>query len=284
MMGACLARIGEAVTMVGRLETLPVSPSKVQLESPFGNASVDVTWAKSVQPTDVLWLTVKATQLESALGSIRDPKSVGAMVPLLNGLDHIELLRSKFGADRVIPATIGGEMERVSPGHFVHRSPFAILNILATGRALLQSVCERLRGIGFICNFMDDETTLMWSKLVFLAPIALTTSAFDKTVGEVEADPKAWAQFEACVRETAAAGKAEGANLDPETVLKLVKGAPFAMRSSMQKDVAAGLPPELDAIGGAILRAAKQHGLDAAITKNLMAQIECRRGVAREIA
>jgi 2-dehydropantoate 2-reductase len=48
------------------------------------------------------------------------------------------------------------------------------------------------------------------------------------------------------------------------------------MRSSMQKDVEHGRPPELDAIGGAIVRAARRHGLSAPITEGLMAQIERR--------
>lgn len=277
---ACLAHNGESVTLVVRPEALAAHPPKLQLESPFGHWAVDVDWTASVPPCDVLWLTIKATQLESALSSITNVESIRAVVPLLNGIDHLQVLRKKFGttpgADRVIPATIAGEFERVSVGRFVHRTPFAVLNILSRGRELLQSVSDQLRAIGLTCNFIDDEPTLMWSKLVFLGPLALTTTALDRTVGEVMADPETWRQLEGCIREACAIGQAEGAKVDAEAVLKIIKNAPPGMRSSMQKDVEHGRAPELDAIGGAIVRAAKRRGLTASITEALMSQIEAR--------
>lgn len=277
VIGASLARCGEAVTLVVRPEKLVAHPPQIQLEGTLGNWSGAVEWAASVPPVDVLWLTVKATQLDSALGTITDPASAGAIVPLLNGIDHLQLLRSKYGAERVIPATIAGEMERTGMGHFVHRSPFAILNIAAQGRELLGPSCEKLRGVGFTCNFIDDEATLMWGKLVFLGPFALTTSAFDTTIGDVLADADRARQLEACVRETCAVALAEGAKIDTENIVRQIKRAPPGMRSSMQKDIANGRPPELDAIGGTIVRAAKRHGLEAPATEELMMRIE-RRG------
>jgi 2-dehydropantoate 2-reductase len=142
-------------------------------------------------------------------------------------------------------------------------------------------VSERLRTLGFTCNFVDDETTLMWTKLAFLGPFALATSAFGKPIGEVVANPSTWQQLEGCVRETCMAGQAEGAKLDAETVLPMIKAAPPAMRSSMQKDVEHGRPPELDAIGGAIVRAASRHGLQVPVTQKLMAEIERRTTMSR---
>lgn len=280
--GACLAHVGETVTLVARPETLATHPAPaIELKSTFGNWKADVAWASSAPPTDVMWLTVKATQLEWALRSIPDTSSVGAIVPLLNGIDHIDLLRSKFGVQRVIPATIAGEMERVSVGQFVHPSPFLILNISGRARTLLGPVTEKLRELGFTCNFIDDETTLMWSKLVILGPMALTTAAFNKTIGEIRGDIETNQHFEACVREACAAGKAEGAKVDADATLILFQKSPHAMRSSMQKDVENGRPPELDAIGGAIVRAAKRHGLGAPVTEELMNRVERRVQVSR---
>jgi 2-dehydropantoate 2-reductase len=231
----------------------------------------------------VLWLAVKATQLEGALRSIPEDGSIGAIVPLLNGIDHLELLRSKYGRDRVIPATIAGETERVSMGCIIHRSPFARLNVLSRGRGLLQRTIDQLQSLGFTCNFVDDEATLMWSKLVFLAPLALTTSAWDTTVGDIVAEPETWGQLQACVREACAAGQAEGARVEVDAVLNAIRSLPPGIRSSMQKDVAQGRAPELDAIGGPIVRASQRHGVKAAVTEELMARIE-RRGTASQQA
>ena len=184
LIGASLAHAGASVTMVVRREALEQYPKQLRLESPFGNFTVDVAVAAEVPAVDVLWLTVKATQLEAALAAFRNPDAVSAIVPLLNGIDHIGTLRSKYGQERVVPATIAVETERVSPGHIVHRSPFARLNVSSAGRALLGMTLDELQKIGFACRFVDDEPTLMWGKLVFLAPFALSTTAADKNVGK----------------------------------------------------------------------------------------------------
>jgi 2-dehydropantoate 2-reductase len=278
LMGACLARSGAQVAMVVRPQSLAAYPEQIHLESPFGNFSVPVSHAAEVPPADVLWITVKATQLEAALTSFTHPESVRAIVPLLNGVDHLALLRNKYGSERVIAATIAVEAERVSPGHFAHRSPFARLNMSSAGKTLLGPTLDALQKIGFECRFIDDEPTLMWSKLVFLGPYALTTTAADKTAGEILADPH-WRQLGlACIREACAVAVAEGAKVDAEAVIAGVMKMPGSMRSSMQKDVEHGNAPELDAIAGPILRGAAKHGIEVPATKELVAAVRQRAG------
>ena len=276
LIGACLARLGDSVTLVLRPESLAKYPDQLHLESALGNFTVPVSRAAEVPSADVLWITVKATQLDAALASFTKPESVKAIVPLLNGIDHLALLRSKYGAERVIAATIAVETERVAAGHIVHRSPFARLNVSSKGKALLGGTVEQLQKMGFECKFIDDEPTLMWGKLVFLAPFALTTTAADKTVGEIRSDPEWRGLGEACVREACAVAVAEGAKVDPEKVLLSVSGVPANMRSSMQKDVEKGQIPELDAIAGPILRGGQRHGIEVPVTKKLVAGVERR--------
>jgi 2-dehydropantoate 2-reductase len=279
LIGACLAHAGASVTLVVRREALEQYPKQLRLESVFGNFTVDVAVAAEVPAVDVLWITVKATQLEPALAALINPDAVRGIVPLLNGIDHISLLRARYGSGRVIPATIAVETERVSAGHIVHRSPFARLNVLSAGRALLGSTLDQLQRIGFTCRFIDDEPTLMWGKLVFLAPFALTTTAANKTTGEVIADLVWKTQLEACVREASTVAVAEGAKVDPEAILAGMMAMPANMRSSMQKDVAQHKTPELDAIAGTILRGARRHGIEVPVTKKLVAAVEERAGL-----
>jgi 2-dehydropantoate 2-reductase len=171
LIGACLAHAGDSVTLVVRPEALANYPKQLHLESAFGTFTVDVGLATEVPSVDVLWITVKATQLDPALASLKNPDAARGIVPLLNGVDHIAVLRARYGAERVIPATIAGEMERVRPGYIVHRTPFARLNVLSAGRGLLSGTVDQLSQIGFACRFIDDEPTLMWSKLVFLVRV-----------------------------------------------------------------------------------------------------------------
>jgi len=281
LIGACVARSGAPVTMVVRRESLARYPEQLQLESPFGNFIVPVARSAEVPSCDILWLTVKATQLDAALPAITHPESVGVIVPLLNGIEHIALLRGKYGAEKVIAATIAVESERVAPGHIIHRSPFARLGVSSKGQALLGGTLEQFQKIGFECRFVDHEPTLMWTKLIFLAAFALTTTASDKTTGEILADPK-WRQLGLSVmREASAVAMAEGAKIDVEAMVAGVMKMPGNMRSSMQKDVEQGKPPELDAIAGPILRGALRHGIDVPGTKELVAAVEQKAGLAQ---
>ncbi|MFZ0859789.1 MAG: 2-dehydropantoate 2-reductase [Candidatus Sulfotelmatobacter sp.] len=283
LVGACLARCGASVTMVVRPESLDQYPEQLHLESAFGNFNVPVSRAAEVPPADVLWITVKATQLDAALAAFTKPDSVKAIVPLLNGIDHLAVLRARYGAGRVIAATIAGETERVAPGHIVHRTPFARLNVSSTGRSLLGATLDELQKMGFECRFIDDEATLMWGKVVFLAPFALTTTAADRTTGGVIADPEWKRQLEFCVREACAVALAEGAKVDAESVLASMMKMPPNMRSSMQKDVENGKAPELDAIAGPILRGAARHRIEVPTTKSLVAAVERRDGSSHSL-
>jgi 2-dehydropantoate 2-reductase len=276
LIGACLARCGDSVTLVVRPESLAQYPERLQLESAFGNFSVPVARATEVPPSDVLWIAVKATQLDASLAALTEPDSVKAIVPLLDGIDHLAVLRARYGAERVIAGTIAVESERVAPGHIVHRTPFARLNVSSAGRGLLSDTLDELQKMGFECRFIDDEPTLMWSKLVFLAAFALTTTASDKTTGEILADLE-WKRLGlSCIREASAVAIAEGAKIDADAVIASVVKMPPNMRSSMQKDVERGSPPELDAIAGPILRGGARHGIDVSTTKKLVAAVERR--------
>src|SRR5215475_608744 len=148
VLGASLARVGEQVTMVVRAAALPGFPAELQLESSLvGSFKVSVDKAPSVPETDVLWIAVKATQLEDALRAVPESAKMRAVLPLLNGIDHVARLRERFGKDRVIAATIAGEMERIAPGRLVHPSPFLMMNIASAGRDLLGGVTEKLNSL-----------------------------------------------------------------------------------------------------------------------------------------
>jgi 2-dehydropantoate 2-reductase len=276
LLGACLAHAGDSVTLVVRPESSSGTPRTLRLESSFGNFQADVAVATEVPRADVLWITVKATQLEAALSAFRHPNLVTAVVPLLNGIDHVAMLRDRYPTELVIPATIAVETERVSPGHIVHRSPFARLSVSSMGRGLLGSTLEQLQRIGFTCQFVEDEPTLMWSKLVFLAPVALTTTAADRPIGGVVADPVWNAQLESCVREACAVAVAENAAVDAAKVLTTIVAMPPGLRSSMQKDVEQHRTPELDAIAGPILRGARHHNIPAPATQQLVETVAKR--------
>ena len=275
--GALLADAGHGVELLLRPERLAEHPAELALESPFGSFRVPVGRASQLaSPVDVLWVTVKATQLEAALGAVPDPALAGVVVPLLNGIEHLGYLRSHWGGDRVVAASIGIEAERVAPGRIVHRSPWARLSFPAAEEARLGDVAATLARYGCACRFDGTETTVLWRKLVFLAPFALSTSAAGAPIGEVRDRAERRELLERAVGEACAVAQASGAEVDESATLRGVATMPAEMRSSMQKDLDAGNPLELDAIAGPILRGGERHRIRTPAVAQLAAEVKRR--------
>jgi len=277
LVGAALASLGEEVTMVVRPEKLANYPPNLSLERPSGSASITAP-AKTVSelkdPIDVLWIATKTYQLQTALESVQAVPA--CVVPLLNGVDHIAALRARFGEARVVPASIAVEAERIASGRFIQRSPFVRLNIASSGEPMLGAIVARLSDLGFACQFIPNEQTLLWSKLCFLAPFALATSASGMNVGQILADG-AWKQkLSSAIAEACAVANASGAELDAAQIQSVFDGMPSAMRSSMQKDLVAWRELELDAIGGPIVHGGERYGIDVLTTVELMAAIRSK--------
>jgi 2-dehydropantoate 2-reductase len=102
----------------------------------------------------------------------------------------------------------------------------------------------------------------------------LTTTASSKPVGEIRDDPVWRSRMEAAVREAAAVANADGATISADRTLAFLNGAPPTLRSSMYKDVAAGRAPELDAIGGPILRGAERYGIPVPEVASLVEEVK----------
>jgi len=272
LVGTALAALGEDVTLIVRSEKLSAYPEALSLEQPSGTLAAKVmALDKLTKPVDVLWVATKIYQLETALAMVE--ATPGTIVPLLNGVDHVAILRARYGRDRVVSATIAVEAEQLAPGRFVQRSPVR-LNIAASGEPVLGGIVQRLGEIGFICQFVANELSLLWGKLCFLEPFALVTSASGKNLGEISADPAWKARLHSAIAEACAVAKASGADVDVAKTQAIFDTLPATMRASMAKDLAAGRQLELDGIAGPILRGGAQHGIAVPVTEKLAASIQ----------
>ena len=275
MMATALSAVGEDVAVIVREQKVANYPSQLVLEQPERTITAPArAIARLDEPVDVVWVATRTFDLESALSLIEtEPKLV---IPLLNGTEHVPVLRARFGDDRVVPGTIAVEAERVAEGRFVQRSVVR-LNLAAAAEPMLGPVLARLQEkVGFISHFFESEPKLLWTKLTFLAPFALVTSASGKNRGEIMADPEWKSKLFAAIREAAAVARASGADIDPAKVEGGFDALPATMRSSMAKDLVAGRPLELDAIAGPILRGGALHHIAVPTTTELAANIRSR--------
>jgi 2-dehydropantoate 2-reductase len=275
MLGALLADRGEDVTVVVR-DAAKTFPTHMSLQRPDGSVLGGnvraVTSLHEAGATDVLWVATKAMDLPLALHAVRG-SSPRIVVPLLNGFEHVRELQTAFAPEAVIPATVAVEVERAEPGSVRVRSPFVRLRIGTRARPILANLADALRGRDVDVEFEDDETTLLWRKLVFLAPFALTTSASALSAGMLRSDPVWRKRFEAAAAEVAAVARVEGADLTADAAVRMLETLEDQMRSSMAKDIASRREPELDAIGAAVIRAAARHKIDVPMLQYLVASV-----------
>ncbi len=236
--------------------------------------------ARLEQPTDVLIVATKAAGLREALERIdAAPKLV---LPLLNGLDHVAVLRERFAPETVVAGTIRVEADRPEPGVVVHTSRFLRVDIASrypsAGEAMA-ALAETLSAAGIPARVGGSEPQVLWSKLVRLNALACTTSAYDKLLGEIRSTPKLRADLLGAIEEGCAVAQAEGAAISSEDPLGELTAAHDTLGSSMQRDIAAGRLPELDAIAGSVLRAAGRHGIQCPTIERLVGMIATRAGV-----
>jgi 2-dehydropantoate 2-reductase len=283
-LAAALARAEQNVTIVARVETAEyIRAHGIELRSVrLGEFTARPDATDSLEePTDVLLVATKASGLEPALERIKAAPRL--VVPLLNGLDHIPLLRARFGPTRVAAGTIRIESDRPAPGQIVQSSPFLRVELASDDPSLqepLARLVARLEQAAVPALIGPSEAQILWDKLVRLNALACTTSAADRSIGFILTDPQWRAELTGCLAEGAAVARAEGAHVDPAVILAELEDAHPELGSSMQRDIAAGREPELDAIAGAVLRAGARHAVACPTTARLSEQIARRAGVA----
>jgi 2-dehydropantoate 2-reductase len=303
LLAGVLDRAGNEVIVVAREDTAELIAERgVDVRSViFGDFIAHPRAVAALQePVDALIVATKAAGLQPALERIRVEPTV--VLPLLNGLDHLAVLRRRFAASSVLAGSIRVEADRPQAGVVVHTSPFLLVSMAsgepggsggdaAGGDApvvaatagvgpAMQALADALSEAGVPIQILDSEAQVMWSKLVRLNALACTTSAYDKLLGEIRSTPALRADLVGAIEEACVVGQAEGAHdVDPAIAIDELERAHDTLGSSMQRDIAAGREPELDAIPGSVLRAGARHGIACPTIERLVAMIAVRAGV-----
>ena len=275
-LAGALARAGTPVTVVAREETAAaIARDGLHVQSVRLGTFIAHPPAVAALETavDVLVVAVKAPALDAALDRVRADARL--VVPLLNGVEHVARLRERFG-ERAVAASIRIAADRPEPGRIVHTSPLFRIELAGEGRPDAEAFAHVLRAAEIPTRLRASEADVLWSKLVRLTALALTTAAAGAPIGAVRTHPRRRLLLEGAVDETAAVAAAEGAAVDPDAVLAELGELDAGQTSSLARDVAAGREDELDAIGGAVLRAAARHGLACPAVEQLVEAVRGR--------
>jgi 2-dehydropantoate 2-reductase len=217
---------------------------------------------------DVVVVTVKAFGLAGAMADFAAAVGPETMIlPVLNGMRHLEVLAEKFGRDKVlggaarIMSTVDGQ------GRIVQFSPMhtLIFGELGGGRtARILALAEVLGGAGFDARLSENVELEMWEKWVLLASLGGINALMRGNIGQVRAaaggEAFALAFIDECAAVAAANGFAPGA-----AYLTGIKGQLTTVEatatSSMYRDLCAGLPVEAEQILGDLVRRGAGRGV-----------------------
>jgi 2-dehydropantoate 2-reductase len=236
-------------------------------------------------PVSLLVVAVKADDLDEALGRVEPSALRGAVVlPLLNGLEHVERIRasgvlSHAAGAAVVAGSIGKvEAYVAEPGVVVQRSSGAL--VAAAGDAVdparLDAALDPLRVPGIDVVVASGERAVLWEKAARLAVLAAATVATGLTVGALRADPAWRARLREGLDEACAVADADGVRLDPAGQWGIIDALPTELTTSTARDARAGRPTELDAITGSVVRAGARLGVPTPVLAGLLEEARCR--------
>jgi 2-dehydropantoate 2-reductase len=221
---------------------------------------------------DVVLLSCKAYDLEAAMESVAG--GVGtttAIVPLLNGMKHLDSLDGRFGADRVMGGRCLISAAVEADGTIAH---FNNIHVITFGErdgsssARVDAIAGVLGGAKFESHASGQILLDMWEKWVFIAAGAGINCLMRATVGEIEAAggaPLANALLEECAAVATAAGYPPSAGAIARSRVMLTTAGSGIM-ASMLRDIERGGPTEAEHVVGDLLR----RGRELAVPTHLL--------------
>jgi 2-dehydropantoate 2-reductase len=270
--GAHLAHGGRDVTMLVR----PARARQLQATGLclIGATETIVTNPKLVltgaidAPYDAVLLSVKAYSLDEALDDIAPAVGPETMiVPLLNGIRHIDVLAARFGERAVLGGVSTVSTTLDADGSIRDYSRF--LSTLMFGERAggisprIEALYAVLAGSDFIVTASPDIMQEMWRKWMTLASLGAINGLMRGTVGEIEAAggaPLAARLYEECVNVATACGYGP-AGLHVDEMLALLTTPGSALTSSMYRDLVAGNRVEAEHIVGDLVARARAHAV-----------------------
>jgi 2-dehydropantoate 2-reductase len=283
--GGRLAASGSEVVFLVRgktLEALRTGPLRVQ--SIGGDFEVNVRATDDpaeVGEVDAVLVAVKAWQVPEAAAAIQKmPGEKSVVVPLQNGMDAPAALAAVLGPGRVAGGLCRIVAEANGSGQIDHywAAPslaFGELEPLANAEVLAQ-LRDGFVAAGVRCEIPRNIATAMWQKFLFIAPWGSLGAVTQLPIGPLREAADSRARLVQALHEVAAIAHAEGSDLGADSVTKTLAtldGLPADTTSSMQRDIMAGRPSELEAQTGAVVRFGRKTGVPTPVHDSIYAEL-----------
>jgi 2-dehydropantoate 2-reductase len=293
--GAVLARAGNPVSLIARGDHLrALRESGLKIVTPKEEFTVTPVAASDnpadIGPVDIVLVSVKAWQVLDAAKAMRPLlKPDTRVVPLQNGVEAVDDLAQVLGREYVLGGLCRIIASIAAPGAIKigPMEPIVVLGELdgseLAGNA--KALYEAFRAAGVNVSKTPDIQAALWEKLLFIAAVSGVGAVSRANVGEVRQSPPTRALLRQVMEEVAAVAAKRGVRLAPEIVartLAFIDNMPGEGTASMQRDVAAGRPSELEAIIGSVNRLGRAAGVPVPGTEFIYASLLPQEARARK--
>lgn len=282
--GGRLASSGANVTFLIRDHRYQqLTDTQLNVQSIHGDFTVIPSLAltaEQIERPDVVIVALKNYHLEGALPEIRHLVQKGAKVlPLLNGVQHMDVLVQEFGQDAVLGGLCYIEATLDSDGNVVHTSPMhdiVIGSLVSSDASVLKDLESAFKQSGVNIRVSESIMVDMWQKFIFLTSLSSITASIRKPIGPILNDAISKEFLEALIREIIAVAEEKQIQLPADTfeqiVNKLHSLSP-SMTSSLHRDLEKGRPLEIDSLQGAVLDMAQPNDVKTPCTRSVYAML-----------
>lgn len=288
VVGGLLSAHGHDVLLVGRDPNMAaIARDGLRVTGLFGEhrgrPRVATDLAHADEPADVVFVSVKSHATEHVAATLARWRNLPPLVvSLQNGLGNVETLAAALGGERVLGARVifGALIPGPGVAHVtVNARPVAI-GPLHRDDALFaeaRSVASLFLACGIPAEALASVEPLLWEKALYNCGLNPLGALHGLTYGEVVASPELRPLLDAAIDEGFAVARACGIALpwhDPADFRAYFHATlvppTAAHRSSMRQDLEAGRRTEIDAIGGAIVRAGARHAVPTPVNARLV--------------
>ncbi len=300
LLGGLLARSGTQVLVLARgAHAEGIRVRGITVNSPLGRFTARVEKVapdpEALGPADAVIVAVKAWQVEELAQDLSPLIGPGAVVvPLENGVEAAPRLAAALGEDPVAGGIVSVLSWIDAPGAIRHVGGPPRITMGERGarpRApseRLEALAGALRAAGAEVTVTDDIERATWEKFLFIEPWSAVAAAARAPIGIVRGVPETRDLLVRAMEEVAALARARGVALGADAVsraIAAIDGLPPEGTTSMQRDLGAGRPSELEDQAGAVLRLARESGVavpvHAALLPALLPQERSARGEMR---
>jgi len=283
--GAKLANAGNNVCFIARGKHLEaIKNNGLKIISETGDILIHPANAtdnpEELEIADIILFCVKAYDTEASAELIKPivgPKT--AVIPFLNGLGHIEIMKNILGNNNVIGGVAAISALIEEPGIIRHNSPMQMLKFgefsnEKTERVIeFQSACEKA---GINNAIPDNINTDMWQKIVMICTLAGANCITRLPLGKCRSNPATRILMKNLAEEVVAVAKAENISLPDnqvEMTMKQLDSLPEGMKASTLPALEKGEKLEASALNGAIDKLGSKHNINTNMHKAVYAAL-----------